>query len=172
METTTTRPVPQRTQTYQTQCVACGAPLAAHFREEQWTGCPGARTMPAPKGMFVPVVMLVAPMRVLSSGPTTTTPVPDVEPDVEPEVDAESTPTPSKRGRRPSRYVVATAPDAPLTGALGKVFQIVSKRKRGVEARDVAEKLHMSPGTVGWALGKLIRIGHVQHAQPRTNRAA
>lgn len=66
-----------------------------------------------------------------------------------------------RRGRVPGRYVpTGKEPSKVRTDAVMSVFRLIKGHKRGMAAKDIAERLEMPLGTVGWAMRWLVK----QHA--------
>jgi len=80
----------------------------------------------------------------------------------------------SHRGRVPGNYVATdkSTTDAKLTDSMHLIHNTLATRKRGLTAMQLAERLDMPMGTVGWALTRMQERGVVAHAKEKKTRAA
>lgn len=82
---------------------------------------------------------------------------------VTPEMVTEPTVEKRGRGRVAGIYVAKPTPPARLTDSIKRVYEYVRAHKRGTSAKDIQARLGMPVGTVGWALGQLLKQGSVEH---------
>jgi len=168
-------------------CVICRGTLAEHFKGEEWIGCQRRpRGMRGSTALFVPFIVVgsdavrtaaetpgVPERRRRARRATETPEVPvtttrgrtrtETTPETKPE-------TPRGRGRAAGVYTLAkNAPaesDLKLTDSIRAVYKQIKQHKRGISVKDLAAKLDMPSGTVGWAIQKLVRQSAVQYHPP------
>jgi hypothetical protein len=70
------------------------------------------------------------------------------------------------RGRIAGRYMLSTKPPSKVTESIEAVYKMVKTHKRGLTVKDIATRLKMPTGTVGWAVQKLVHQGAVQYQPP------
>lgn len=97
-------------------------------------------------------------------------------PQVHPEVAKvrRSTAKTSHRGRQPGAYVATekSTSDLKLTDSMQLIHDTLASRKRGLTAMQLADRLDMPMGTVGWALTRMQQRGAVAHAKKDRKKKA
>lgn len=72
------------------------------------------------------------------------------------------------RGRIAGRYMLSDKLPTKVTESIEAVYKVVKSHKRGLTVKDIANRLSMPTGTVGWAVQKLVHQGAVQY-QPQAS---
>jgi len=88
---------------------------------------------------------------------------------------AEAQPATGLRGRVAGRYVATKKQPAKFsvyTDSIKRVHQFVLRHKRGVAMKNIAERLEMPLGTVGWALRWLMKQNAVSYQAAASQPAA
>lgn len=152
------------------KCIYCGVSLAEHYKGVEFVGCDTAKVghVTPPDGYFVPPIAPVVQAEPLSTsrkpriarGKT----LPDVSRTMRRSTSARTKRVAARRGRIAGLYVATkkSTKDLP-SGACESIHVLLRNRKRGLGAKDVIKRTQLTPGTAGWALGKLIRLGYAQH---------
>lgn len=158
----------------QGHCIVCNATMAAHFAQDgRWTGCKVTQRRGT---VFVPPVVLIVTPEMLAQLQHAPAAKPErhvaqeVTPratrrqrrsaeNVQPAAEQET----RGRGRIPGVYKSGAKTPTVLTDSISRVYQFVTKHKRGAQMKDMSAKLDMPSGTVGWALRKLIQQGAVEY---------
>jgi hypothetical protein len=149
-------------------CALCQTPVSGHVTEEGFR-CPDApmkhplRRESDGNVVFVPLRNVVAlndsPADVTETETKTARRVKRTKPRKSRQSRVKEAREPKGRGRHPGLYMVTSKADPAklkMTESIDKVFRVI-KKSNGITQNDIASKLEMPTGTVGWALGKLAK---------------
>jgi hypothetical protein len=146
-------------------CVVCRGTLDAHFKDQEWAGCPKAPAARQGAPLFVPFIVMTPEMLRALPATSDQRPVKDRRAPNKTRVTRKTSSVQrdpvaeGSRGRKPGRYVAGPEPKKVATDSILAVWKLLKSRKTGLKAKDVSAKLEMPMGTVGWALRHLKRQG-------------
>lgn len=146
-------------------CGLCSKPISEHVTDAGF-GCPDA-PMKHPLRRESDADIVFVPLRMVLDAASGEVPAKRAKTRKQSRVKRGATgDTPKQRGRIAGLYVVGKKKPAKMTDSQTKVFGLVKRHKNGMGLKDIASKLDMPSGTVGWALQKLAKQGAVEHSQP------
>ena len=148
------------------KCVVCQSPLSDHFDSRNaWIGCNKEAVMKKGHVMFVPVMIFgmspesageMKEVKSLHGGAAESRPVAhDRHPRGSMKLETPQEAQQSHRGRTAGLFLTGEKKPAKTTKSIQAVYDALSKSKRGLTMKAIADKLKMPSGTVGWALRKL-----------------
>jgi hypothetical protein len=165
-------------------CAACHKPLVGHVNPETkaWELCANVpnnselpQTEPHPLRRATDILVMV-PLTLLSDGGLIPALLTGVTPQhVEDRQESQTSqrraaprqtryPT---RGKPAGRYVaIPDKPPTRMTESINRVWFAMKGSKRGVVAKQLAERLNMSDGTLAWVLAQLVKQGSIVHVRP------
>jgi len=153
-------------------CAACRKPVASHIdAEKTWVGC-AAASADAPSGhplrRATDIVVMVPVSMIQSAVTAAFVPTMNAPSEVRSATGsrAKGTTRYATRGKPSGRYVVTGRVPAKMTESINRVYFAMKGVKKGIVAKELAERLGMPDGTLAWVLTQLQKQGSIVHVRP------